>query len=171
MIKRKVEEELNKQINAEFYSSYLYLSMSAYFESKNLLGFANWMNIQAQEEWAHGMKFFKYVLERGGSVNLMQIDTPKVEWKDVIDVFEDVYLHEQKVTGLIDQLVNVAIDEKDHATRSFLQWFVDEQVEEEANVTQLLEQLKMVNGQGAALFMIDRELQQRVFVPIDTPAK
>lgn len=170
MINKKMQKEINKQINAEFYSSYLYLSMAAYFETKNLQGFANWMNIQAQEEWAHGMKFFNYLLERGGEVKLAQIDAPKTDWKNVIEVFEEVYAHEQKVTSLIDNLVNVAIEEKDHATRSFLQWFVDEQVEEEANVTLLLEQLKMVEGQGVALFMIDRELKQRVFVPIDAPA-
>lgn len=166
MIKKRMQDEINKQINAEFYSSYLYLSMSAYFEVKNLQGFANWMNIQAQEEWAHGMKFFTYLLERGGEAKLMQIDTPPTEWNGVIDVFEEVYTHEQKVTGLIDNLVNIAIEENDHASRSFLQWFVDEQVEEEASVSTLLEQLKMVEAKGPALFMIDRELQQRVFVPL-----
>lgn len=166
MIKKRMQDEINKQINAEFFSSYLYLSMSAYFETKNLQGFANWMNIQAQEEWAHGMKFFNYLLERGGEVKLMQIDTPQTEWNGVIDVFEEVYTHEQKVTGLIDNLVNIAIEENDHASRSFLQWFVDEQVEEEASVSTLLEQLKMVEAKGPALFMIDRELQQRVFVPL-----
>lgn len=167
MIKKRVEEELNKQVNWEFYSSYLYLSMGAYFETKNLSGFANWMYVQTQEEWAHGMKIFNFINERGGEVKLDKIDAPKTEWKDIIDVFEEVYEHEQKVTSLIDELVNVAIEEKDHATRSFLQWFVDEQVEEEASVTELLDQLKMIEGKGPALFMIDRELKQRVFTPIN----
>ncbi len=167
MLTKRMDEELNKQINAEFYSSYFYLSMAAYLQTQNLSGFSNWMNIQAQEEWAHGMKLFNYVTERGGEVKLSAIDAPPTEWKNVIEVFEDVLNHEKKVTGLINTLIDVSIEEHDHATRSFLQWFIDEQVEEEASVSELLEQLKMIDGKGAALFMIDRELKQRVFVPID----
>lgn len=167
MITKNMEKALNDQVNAELFSSYLYLSMAAYFETKNLSGMANWMNIQAKEEWAHGLKIFNFINERGGTVILKEIEAPKLEWADVIEVFSDVLEHEQKVTALINNLVEVAIAEKDHATRSFLQWFVDEQVEEEATVSDLLEQLKLIEGNGAGLFMLDRELKQRSFVPID----
>lgn len=166
MISKKVENELNKQINAELYSAYLYLSMSAWFESKNLKGFANWMRIQNQEETAHAMKFYDYVLERGGNVTLKSIDMPKGSWKNIIEVFAETQKHEQHVTSLINNLMNVSLAEKDHAAANFLQWFVNEQVEEEANVTDILEQLKMIEGKGPALFMLDRELKLRVFVPI-----
>jgi len=166
MISKKVETEINKQINAELYSAYLYLSMAAWFESKNLKGFANWMRIQYQEETAHAMKFYDYVSERGGNISLKEIAAPKATWKNVIDVFAETLKHENHVTALINNLMNVALAEKDHAAANFLQWFVNEQVEEEANATEILEQLKMIEGKGPALFMIDRELKQRVFVPI-----
>ena len=164
-MKKKMEEALNNQITAEFYSSYLYLSMAAFFETKNLKGFANWMNVQAQEEWAHGMKFFNFINDRGSAVKLQQIDAPKTEWKSDVEVFKDVLEHEQKVTGLINNLVDLAIEVKDHATKNFLQWFVDEQVEEEASASDLLDQVKMVESSKAGLFMLDRELKQRAFVP------
>lgn len=166
MISKKMEEELNKQINAEFYSSYLYLSMAAWFDSKNLAGFSNWMNVQAQEEWAHGLKIFNFVNERGGKVTLAKIDEPKTDWTDIINVYEDVLEHEQKVTGLINKLSDIAIEESDHATKNFLQWFVDEQVEEESSVDNVLQQLKMIEGKGTGLFLMDREMQSRAFVPI-----
>ncbi len=166
MLNKRLELEFNKQINAEMYSAYLYLSMSAYLSSINLSGFANWMNIQFQEEQAHAMKFYQYVLDRGGKVTLEKIDAPKIEWDNLIDVFEDVYAHEQHVTGLINNLVNIAYEEKDHASVSELQWFITEQVEEEANVSDILDQLKMVNGEGAGLFILDREMKARSFVPI-----
>jgi len=169
MISKKVENELNKQINAELYSAYLYLAMSAWFESKNLKGFANWMRIQNQEETAHAMKFYDYVLERGGKITLKAIEMPKGSWKNVIEIFAETLKHEQYVTSLINNLMNVSLAEKDHAAANFLQWFVNEQVEEEANATDILEQLKMIEGKGPALFMLDRELKLRVFVPI-TPA-
>ncbi|MCK5568134.1 MAG: ferritin, partial [Spirochaetes bacterium] len=133
MLSKKLESELNKQLNAELYSAYLYLSMAAYYESKNLKGFANWMNVQAQEEQVHGMKIYDYINGRGGRVQLAVIEAPPVEWSSVVDVFDNVYSHEQKVTGLINNLVNIATEEKDHATVNFLQWFVAEQVEEEAS--------------------------------------
>lgn len=167
MISKRMEEELNKQINAEFYSSYLYLSMAAWFDSQNLAGFSNWMNVQAQEEWAHGLKIFNFVNERGGKVSLAKIDEPKTEWTDIINVYEDVLEHEQKITSLINQLSDIAIEESDHATKNFLHWFVDEQVEEEASVDNVLQQLKMIDGKGTGLFLLDREMQSRVFVPID----
>lgn len=170
MLNKKLEKELNEHVNAELYSAYLYLSMSAWFETKNLKGFANWMRIQYQEETAHAMKFFDYINERGGTAVLKAIEGPKTKWKSIIEIFEETYKHEQHVTSLVNNLVNVAIEEKDHATNNFLQWFVSEQVEEEANVSGLLEELKMIEGKGPALFMIDRELKQRVFVPINTNA-
>jgi len=167
---KKMEKALNEQINAEMYSSYLYLSMSAYFADNNLNGFANWMRVQAQEELAHAMKFFDYINERGGRVELTSIEKPKKEWKNAIEVFQETLKHEQHVTSLINNLVNLAITEKDHATNSVLQWFVNEQVEEESNATTLLGEVKMTEGKGPGMFMIDRELKTRVFTPI-TPTQ
>ena len=155
---------LNEQINAEQYSSLLYLSMSAYFSNMGLPGFANWMYIQFQEEMTHANKFFKYVIERGGKVELKSIAQMPVEFNGVIDVFEKTQAHEQHVTALINNLVDIAIEERDHACQSFLKWFVDEQVEEEANVQEILDTLKLINGQGNGIFMLDREMRQRVFV-------
>lgn len=165
MLNKKLESELNKQVNAELYSAYLYLSMAAYYESKNLKGFANWMNVQAREEQVHGMKIYDYINARGGRVQLAAIEAPPVEWSSVVDVFENVYSHEQKVTGLINNLVNIAAEEKDHATVNFLQWFVAEQVEEESSASEVLEQLRFIDGKGSGIFMLDRELKQRVFSP------
>lgn len=165
MLNKKMEEALNRQLNAELYSSYLYLSMSAHFLSRNLPGFANWMRVQAQEELVHGMKFYDYVAERGGRVKLSKIDGPPTEWESSIAVFQNVYEHEQKVTALINDLVNLAIAEKDHATNNFLQWFVSEQVEEEASASDVLEKVKLVGESPNALLMLDREMAQRVFTP------
>lgn len=164
MIKEKMLKALNEQINAEQYSSLLYLSMSAYFSNMGLPGFANWMYIQFQEEMTHANKFFKYVIERGGKVELKSIAQMPVDFNGVIDVFEKTQLHEQHVTSLINNFVDVAIEERDHACQSFLKWFVDEQVEEEANVQEILDTLKLINGQGNGIFMLDREMRQRVFV-------
>jgi len=160
MINKKVQDAINEQINAELYSSYLYLSMSAKFEDMSLGGFANWMTIQAQEELFHGMKLYDYVNERGGRVHLKGIDEPPSEWKTPLAVFKEVYKHEQKVTSLINKLVDLSIKEKDHATTNFLQWFVKEQVEEEASADSILQKLKLVGG-GDGLFMMDKELGQR----------
>jgi len=168
MISKKIEKALNKQINAELYSAYLYLSMVAYFESVNLPGFANWMKIQTQEELMHAMKIYDFVNERGGRVVLKAIEAPPTEWDSPLDAFEATYKHEQKVTGLINNLVNLAIEEKDHATNSFLQWFVNEQVEEESSVDKTVQKLKMVEKAPGGLFMIDSELGQRVFTPPTT---
>ncbi len=164
MLKDKVLKALNEQINAEMHSAYLYLSMSAYFQDKGLGGFANWMKIQYQEELSHSIKFFDYVNERGERVILKPIDAVPTEFDGVIDVYEKTLEHEQKVTGLINHLMDIAVECSDHATQSFLKWFVDEQVEEEANVTELLDNLKLVNGQGNGVFMLNRELKNRVFV-------
>ncbi len=161
MLKPKMQEALNRQVNAELYSAYLYLSMSAYFESRGLQGMAHWMRMQFEEEQIHGLKIYDFVNERSGRVILAEIEAPETEWDSALDVFENAYGHEQKVTGLIDDLVSLAYEEKDHATASFLQWFVDEQVEEEANVSQIVDQLKMVGDSGAALFLLDGQLGQR----------
>lgn len=165
MISKKMSEEINKQINEELYSAYLYLSMSAWFASKNLMGFANWMRIQFQEEEFHAFKMFDYLLERGGQPELKPIDGPKTDWKDAIEIFEDSYNHEQHITSRINHMINVAYEEKDHAAITFLQWFVNEQVEEEANASGMLEQLKLIDGKGPGLFMLDREAKSRVFNP------
>lgn len=164
MLSEKMEKALNHQLNAELYSSYLYLSMNAYFKSINLEGFANWMYSQAQEEATHAMKFYEFINQRGGRVRLAQIDAPKLEWSSPREVFEDTLKHEQKVTGLINELVETAMGEKDHATQIFLQWFVTEQVEEEENVGGVLEQLKLLGEAKGGLFMIDRELAKRPLV-------
>lgn len=162
MINKKVEDAVNSQINAEQYSAYLYLSMSAYFQNKGLKGFAHWMEIQAAEEFAHSRKFYRYLFDRGGRVMLKAIDGPPTEWKSPEHVFEEIYKHEQKVTGLINDLVNLAIAEKDHATNNMLQWFVAEQVEEEASALEILDELKLIGNDGNGLLMKDRELGLRV---------
>jgi len=164
MIKKTLEIALNEQINAEFHSAYIYLSMSSYFLSAGLGGYANWMRVQYQEELAHATRFFDYLNERGGRVRLSPIGEVQVEFSGIVDVFEKTLEHEQLVTGMIDHLMDLAIQESDHATKSFLQWFVDEQVEEEANVDQILNNLKLIKGEGQGLLMMDREMKGRVFV-------
>ena len=167
MINKRVEEELNKQLNAEFYSAYLYLSMSAYCADNNLAGFSHWMRMQFEEEQAHAMKFFQYILDRGGNVKLQEIEKPQHEWNGIIDVFEHTLRHEQHVTSMINDLVNVAMEERDHATVNLLQWYVSEQVEEEATVSDLLDQLRLIEGKGPGLFMLDREAKLRTNTPMD----
>lgn len=159
-----MEKALNEQINKEFYSSYLYLSMSAYAQSIGLPGLANWLKVQSQEEITHANKFFDYVHERGARVILSAIDDVPNEFGSVIELFEKVLEHEQLVTESINQLTDVAIELSDHATRSMLMWFVDEQVEEEANVTEILDKLKLVEGRGQGLFMMENEFASRIFV-------
>lgn len=165
MLKEKLQDELNKQINEELYSAYIYLSMNAYFESMNLKGFANWMRVQVQEELVHAMKFYDFIVGRGGRVKLDQITKPPIEWKSPLDAFEAAYAHEQHITGRINILVNLAIEEKDHATNAMLQWFVTEQVEEEANTSSVVEKLKLAGKKGPGLLMLDQELGTRVFIP------
>jgi len=161
MLSKKMSEALNKQINAELYSSYLYLSMAAYFESANMGGMASWMRIQAEEEKAHAMKFFDFIVDRGGRVALEAIGAPETEWASPLAAFEGAYAHEQKVTGMIDKLVKLAKDEGDAATDIFLQWFVTEQVEEEKSADDVVQKLKMVKDTPHALLTMDRELGQR----------
>lgn len=165
----KVETALNNQINAEFYSAYLYLSMSSWFDSIGLRGFANWERIQAMEERDHAMKIFDYVLTRGGRALMTQINTPQSSWKDVLDVFETQYAHERIVTSLINDLVNLSTSQKDHATVNFLQWFVNEQVEEEDNARTILDQVKLISQEKGVglLFMLDKEMAARTYTPPD----
>jgi len=165
MISKKIQDALNEQINAELYSAYLYLSMDAYFQSTNLVGFANWMRVQTQEEMAHATKMYDYVNERGGKVTLKQIAGPPTEWESPLAIFEAVYEHEQKVTALINNLVDMAIAEKDHAANTFLQWFVSEQVEEESSADLMVQKLKLMKDAPGGLYMLDNELGQRVFTP------
>jgi len=165
MLSERMMKALNKQLNAELYSAYLYLSMAAYFESKNLKGFANWMRVQAQEELMHAMKFFDYINERRGRVYLEAIEKPPIEWKSPLDIFEGTYEHEVKVTSMINDLVNMSMEEKDHATYNMLQWFVAEQVEEEASADEIRQQLRMIKEDGRGIMMLDRELKQRTFTP------
>jgi ferritin len=169
MISAKMEEALREQVNAEIYSAYLYLSMSSWFEAENLSGFAGWMKAQATEEMVHAMKIYDYVIERGGRMLLTAIEAPPSEWENPVAAFTATLEHERKVTALINNLVEVALAEKDHAAQIFLQWFVSEQVEEEASVDAVLQKLKMIGGQGHGLFMMDRELGSRT-APVALPA-
>jgi ferritin len=161
MISKKTQSALNKQINFEFYSSYLYLSMSAYFQAQNLQGFANWMQRQAAEEVQHAMKIYDYISTRGGRVELQAIAKPQTDWDSPLDAFEHTYKHEQDVSKSYNELLDSLASENDHATNIFLQWFVNEQVEEEASVVGVLEKLKLIKNAPGGLFMIDRELAQR----------
>ncbi len=161
MLKDKVQKALNDQINMELFSSYTYLSMSAFFESINYEGFANWMKKQSEEEYSHAIKFFDYVHDRDGKITLTKLDSPKTEWNSVLDVFGDTLKHEQAVTASINSLVELSSAEKDHATFNFLQWFVSEQVEEEASVTKIIERLRMIGDNTNGLLFLDRELGKR----------
>jgi ferritin len=161
MLSKKMQDALNGQINAELYSSYLYLSMSACFESTNMPGMAAWMRVQAEEEKMHAMKIFDFVADRGGRVTLAAIAAPPTEWESPLAAFEAAYGHEQKVTGLINELVKLSREENDPATDIFLQWFVTEQVEEEKTADDIVQKLKMVQGQLAALYLLDKELGAR----------
>lgn len=162
MIDERMVEAINDQINAELYSAYIYYSMSAWLDDAGLGGMSSWMKAQTQEELFHADKFFNYVCERGGRVKLSAIEAPQEAWDSATAVFEHAYEHEQFVTGRINELMDLAIELKDHATVQFLQWFVEEQVEEEANSSTIAEQVAMVEGTGQML-MLDRELGTRVF--------
>jgi len=161
MLSPKIQDAMNKQLNAELYSAYLYLSMAAYFENANLHGMAQWMKVQAQEEAAHAAKFFKQICERGWRVTLTSIAAPPTEWKSPLELFAGVYKHECHVTGLIHGLVDLAAAEKDHASSPFLQWFVSEQVEEEANAAEIVHHLKMIGDSKNGLLMLDHRLGER----------
>ncbi len=165
MLSEKMQQALNDQINAETFSAYLYKAMQAYFDSISLKGFAQWMSVQVQEETFHADKFFNFIQERNGRVKLMKIEEPQFEWDSPLAAFEAALKHEQYITSRINNLVAVARAENDPASESFLKWFVDEQVEEEANATEIVDHLKLMGDFKGGLFMMDRELGQRVFVP------
>lgn len=160
-IGKTMQDALNGQINAELQSAYIYLSMCAYFQSIDLPGFASWMRHQAQEEVDHGMRIFDFVVDRGGRVTLTPLEQPPTEWKSPLEAFDAAYKHEQHVTQLIYRLVDQAAAEEDHATRQMLNWFVEEQVEEEATASEIVAQLKMAGEAGTALLMLDRKLASR----------
>ncbi len=161
MIGKVMEDAINKQINEEMYSAYLYLSMSAYFESINLKGFANWMFVQYQEEVEHAMKFNEHLKNRGGRLKLFAIAEPPSEWKSPLDAFKATLAHEQHITKCINELVDLAEKEKDRAAYNMLQWFIDEQVEEESNDEEIIAQLEMIGDNKNGLLMLDKELSQR----------
>ena len=165
MMNEKMVNAINEQINWELYSAYLYFSMAAYFDSINLKGCASWMRIQAMEEQTHVKRFYDFLTARGGRVMLSEIKAPPAEWGSPLAVFEETLAHEQHVTSRINDLVDLSLELKDHATNSFLTWFVDEQVEEEESADEVLQSLKLNENNPGGLFMIDKELAQRVFVP------
>jgi ferritin len=161
---KKLVKAINDQLNFEIYSSYLYFAMSSHLKSMNLNGFANWMDVQAKEEMTHVMKFYNYLHDRGEDVELEAVDKPPKSWKSVQEIFEQAYKHEQLVSSKINKLADMSLAVKDHATNVFLQWFINEQIEEEANALNVVQQVKMFKDSPNGLFMIDRELAQRVFV-------
>ncbi|HEX2925372.1 MAG TPA: ferritin [Ruminiclostridium sp.] len=165
MISENMNNLLNRQVQKEFYSAYLYLSFQAYFQHQNLDGFANFFYVQVQEERDHAMKFFNYIAQAGGEVQLFQIDEPFGSFSNAEEIFEHTLKHEQDVTKSIYNLVDNALQEKDHGTNSFLQWFVTEQIEEEANVDKVLRKLQLIKNDPHALLMLDAELATRVYTP------
>ncbi len=165
MLNQKIQDAMNDQINAELYSAYLYYSMAAYFESTSLKGFSHWMRVQALEEMTHVQKFFSYIHNRGGQVQMKPIEAPASEWTSPLAAFEATYAHEVKVTALINDLMDLALAESDHASCNFLQWFVGEQVEEEASVDQIVQKLTLVDKTEGGLFLLDQEMDKRTFVP------
>lgn len=164
MINEKLEAEFNEQINKEFFSEYLYLAMKVYFQEQNLQGFVNWFNVQVQEEHAHAMGMFDYLNERGGSIELKAIDKPVVEGKNPLEIFEQVLRHEEFVTSRINHLMDVAEEVKDRAALHFLDWYLKEQVEEEATVSGVLATLKLIGDDKKALLLLDKDLATRTFV-------
>ena len=164
MLTEKIEKMLNEHLNHELYSSYLYLSMAAYCESVDLKGFANWMRIQVQEELAHVTKFYDYIHERDGKVLLAAIDGPPTSWDSPVSAFTETLKHEQGVTARISNIVKTALDENDFATHTFLQWFITEQVEEEATADDVVQKLKLIGDDRSGLFILDQELSQRTLV-------
>lgn len=165
MLSPKMQKALNKQVNAELYSAYLYLSMSAHCQSISLPGFAHWLRVQTMEELVHAMKLYDFVNERGSKVELGPIEGPPITWKTPLAIFEHTQRHEQKVTGLINNLVNRARAEKNHASVAFLQWFVTEQVEEESSANEVVQKLKLAGTDKLALLLLDKDVATRVFTP------
>jgi ferritin len=156
-----MQDAMNEQINKELFSSFLYLSMAAYFTDKNLDGFAHWMHLQADEEYEHAMKFYDFILDRGGRVYLKSIDAPATDWKSNLEVAEEVAAHEARVTASIQDLYELALKEKDYAAQVMLQWFITEQVEEEKSAADLVAKLKLIEERGTAVLMLDHRLSKR----------
>ncbi|OGC04759.1 ferritin [candidate division WOR-1 bacterium RIFOXYA12_FULL_43_27] len=163
MINKNVEKIMNEQIVHELYSAYLYLAMSAYFESINLKGAAHWMRCQAQEEEIHAMLFYKHIVDRMGKVVLGKIDAPPASWKSPLEAFVEANKHEQKVTALINNIAKIAMQEADFASNTILQWFTNEQIEEEAQTDEIAQQLKLVGDNSSALLLLDQKLLTRIF--------
>ena len=161
MLSKTIHKALNDQITHEFYASYLYLSMAAYLETQNLPGFVRWMEAQSEEERKHAMRFYNYINDRNGSVELQAIAQPPSEFQSPLDLFEQALQHEQRVTGLIHSIYALALKENDYATQAMLHWFINEQVEEEKTAQQIIERLKLTAGEGSALLMLDNELGAR----------
>ncbi len=161
VLSKKLEKALNEQITHELESAYVYLAMCAYFEAQNLLGMAHWMRLQAQEEVGHAMKIFDFINDRGGRVELGAIAKPPFEFKSPLEVFQKALAHERKITGLINQLYDLADDEDDYPTEVMLQWFIDEQVEEEKSAQEVIDHLKLIGESGAGIFLLDRQLGER----------
>ena len=161
MLGKAVQDAINDQINKELYSAYLYLAMSAHFESVNLPGLAKWTRVQSKEELGHAMKFYDYVVDRSGRVNFAAVEKPTSQWKTSLEVFNQIYEHEQKVTASINKVYEVALKENDYATQVLLQWFISEQVEEEKNASEIVAQLEMVEAHETAVLMLDHRLGKR----------
>ena len=161
MISKTMQDAVNEQINKELYSSYLYLSMAAYFENKNLPGFAKWLHVQTDEERAHGMKLYQHLVDRGAHVMLKAIAAPATEWKSYLEVFKQVQEHEAEVTASINGLYELALKEKDYPLQVLLQWFINEQVEEEKNAADIVQQLELIDARGTAVLMLDHQLGKR----------
>ena len=161
MISQAMQDAFNKQINEELYSAYIYASMANYFEHRSLKGFANWMRVQAEEELGHARRFVAFMNDRGGRVILDTVKAPRCEWETPLEVFENAYAHECHISACINDLSTMSINEKDHASHAFLEWFVTEQVEEESAADEIVQQLRLMEGAPGGLFMMDRELAQR----------
>lgn len=164
MLSKKMEEALNAQINAELWSAYLYLSMAAYAHGNGYPGIGNWFQVQFQEEQDHAKILFNYIIQRDGHVTLKAIDAVPTDWESLLSLFEDTLAHEQKVTGLINNLFALSTAENDFATQSMLKWFIDEQVEEEETAKNIIDNLKMINNNGYGIYMLDKELGARTYV-------
>ncbi|MEW6071226.1 MAG: ferritin [Planctomycetota bacterium] len=163
MLDAEIETALSDHLNREIYSSHLYYSMAAWFEARTLKGFSHWLRIQALEELSHVQKFFSYVPERGGRLRMLAVEAPPIEWKSPLAVFQAVHAHEVGVSAMINRLADLAIAKGDHATVNFLQWFIAEQVEEEASADEAVQRLKLVDQTPGGLFLLDQEMNKRVF--------
>lgn len=161
MLSTKIQEAINEQLNQELYSSYLYLAMAAHFDAENLSGFAHWMKVQAEEERSHAMKLYDFIYDRDGTVTLKAINQPPAKFKKPIDVFKQVLEHEQKIAKLINKLYELALKDKDYSTQVMLQWFINEQVEEEKNDTDIISQLEMIGDSPVSLMILDHKLAER----------